>query len=179
MTRFRTLHSQLILALGILVWCSVCPRISLAQAVFGVIRGSVVDSSGLPVAGAKVTALNQNTREIRTVSTDATGNFVFPAMIPAPYTVAVEMAGFKKYEKSDAVLTAQARLEVGRLALEVGQVTESVQVTAAPTPVQTASSERSSVITAQQAAQLPILSRNISHYLTLIPGAVSQSWRRD
>jgi hypothetical protein len=145
-----------------------------AQAVFGVIRGSVADASGLAVAGAKVSALNQNTREVRTVATDTSGDFVFPAMIPGPYNVTVEVAGFKKYEKTDAVLTAQGRLDVGRLVLEVGQVTESVQVTAAPTPVQTSSSERSATVTGQQVAELPILSRNISHYVTLIPGAVSQ-----
>jgi hypothetical protein len=177
MERFRQCNAQprgswlLILSILMMAAAIVC----YGQAVFGVIRGSVADSSGLPIAGVKVTALNQNTRELRSTTTDTQGDFVFPALIPGSYTVAVEVSGFKKYEKRDAVLTAQGHLDIGRLTLTVGQVTETVQVTAPATPVQTASAERSSTITAKQAAELPVLSRNISHYLLLIPGAVSQS----
>jgi hypothetical protein len=145
-----------------------------AQAVFGVIRGSVVDSSGLPVPAAKVTVVNQNTRETRTLSADPSGDFVFPALIPGPYTISAEASGFKKFEKKNLLLSAEERLDAGQLRLEVGQVTESVSVTASATPVQTASSERSATITGSEMAGLPILSRNISSYMRLLPGAVEQ-----
>lgn len=126
------------------------------------IRGSVVDPTGLAVPAAKIVVQNQATRETRTVSSDHEGDFVFPALIPGPYTVTVEAAGFKKLQKNDVQLSAEERLDIGQLRLEVGQVTESVQVTAPPTVVQTASAERSQVISGQQVAELPILSRNIS-----------------
>src|SRR5262249_8249587 len=132
------------------------------QAVYGTLRGTVVDPSGLPTAGTKVTVMNQVTRETRSAATDASGNFVFPALVPSMYTVTVEAPGFKKSETRDVPLTAEERADVGQLRLEVGQVTESVVVTAPATPVQTASSERSAVITGREVADLPILSRNIS-----------------
>jgi hypothetical protein len=144
------------------------------QAVFGVIRGSVVDSTGLAVPAAKVSVLNQNTREVRSVSTGPQGDFVVPALIPAPYTITVEAQGFKKLRKQDVLLTAQERLDAGQFRLEVGQVTESVVVTTAPVGVQTASAERSATITGSQMAELPILSRNISSYMRMLPGAVEQ-----
>jgi hypothetical protein len=118
--------------------------------------------------------MNQVTRETRSVVTDTSGNFVFPALVPSTYTVAAEAAGFKKFETRDIPLTAEERVDVGQLRLEVGQVTESVVVTAPTTPVQTASSERSAVITGRQVAELPILSRNISSYMRILPGAVEQ-----
>src|SRR5215831_19122248 len=122
---------------------TVVAAVAQAQAVFGVMRGTVVDSSGLPVPSAKVSVLNQNTRELRTLPVDSSGGFVFPALVPAPYTITVEAEGFKKFQKMDVLLSAEERLDAGQLRLEVGQVTESVSVTAAPVSVQTASSERS------------------------------------
>jgi hypothetical protein len=147
---------------------------ALAQAVFGVIRGTVVDSSGLSVVAAKVTVVNQNTRETRTLSSDTSGDVVFPALIPGPYTISVEASGFKKFEKKNLLLSAEERLDAGQLKLEIGQVTESVSVSEMSTPVQTASSERSATISGSEVATLPILSRNISSYMRLLPGAVEQ-----
>jgi hypothetical protein len=145
-----------------------------AQAVYGTLRGTVVDASGLPAPNAKVTLSNQVTREARTAATDSSGDFVFPGLVPSSYTVTVEAAGFKKYEKQNIPMTAEERVDVGQLHLEVGQVTESVVVTATQTPVQTASSERSAVISGREVAELPILSRNISSYMRILPGAVEQ-----
>lgn len=160
-------------AFSILALCLTVAPVA-AQAVYGTLRGTAVDPSGLPVAGAKVTIANQLTREMRTSSTDTSGDFVFPGLVPSAYTVTVEAAGFKRFEKNDIPLTAEARVDVGQLRLEVGQVTESVVVKADQTPVQTASSERSAVITGREVAELPILSRNISSYMRILPGAVEQ-----
>lgn len=158
-----------------LAFVIVLVQLAWAQTVFGVIRGAVADSSGLPVAGTKVTIRNQNSREARSVTSDDSGDFVFPALIPGQYTATVEAKGFKKYETTGIVLSAEERLDIGRLVLEVGQLTESVVVTAPPTPLQTANAERSTVVNGEQVAELPILSRNVSLYMRLIPGAVEQS----
>src|SRR5215469_10393896 len=114
----------LIFALSILLAAAVAND-ALAQAVFGVIRGTVVDSTGLPVAAAKVSVVNQSTREIRTLSADSSGDVVFPALIPGPYTISAEASGFKKFEKKNLLLSAEERLDAGQLRLEIGQVTES------------------------------------------------------
>src|SRR5215471_1950958 len=163
----------LIFALFLLLAAAVANN-AFAQAVFGVIRGSVVDSTGLPVPAAKVSVVNQSTRETRTLSADPAGDFVFPALIPGPYTIITEASGFKKFEKKNLLLSAEERLDAGQLRLEIGQVTESVSVVASTTPLQTASSERSATISGSEMAELPILSRNISSYMRLLPGAVEQ-----
>jgi len=166
--------ATLVALLAILAWVSCLTAFGQATD-YGVVRGSVTDPTGLPVAGAKITASNQTTRETRVVSTDAMGEFVIPSLLAGLYTITAEVPGFKKLVKSDIHLTAEERADVGQLRLEVGQVTESVVVTASPTTVQTASAERSLVITGNQVAQLPSLSRNIGSYLRLMPGAVEAS----
>src|SRR5215470_14974940 len=88
-----------------------------AQAVYGTLRGTVVDPSGLPTGGAKVTVMNQVTRETWSAAADTSGNFVFPALVPSTYTVAVEAPGFKKFETRDIPLTAEDRVDVGQLRL--------------------------------------------------------------
>ena len=144
------------------------------QAVYGVIRGSVVDPSGSAIPKTKVSIQNQNTREARSAETDEAGDFAFPGLLPGSYTVTVEAQGFKRYEAKDLLLSAEDRLDVGQIHLEVGQVSESVTVTASAAAVQTASSERSQVISGQQMAELPILSRNMSSYMRMLPAAVEQ-----
>src|SRR5689334_17816850 len=64
------------------------------QAAYGVIRGTVVDSSGLPVPAARVKISNQTTRESRPAATNQSGDFVFPSLLPGLYTVTIEAAGF-------------------------------------------------------------------------------------
>jgi len=174
--------------LAIAAMCAVALVLVLAQAasaqmVFGVIRGSVTDSSGSAVPAAKVTVLNVDTRETRTVSSDETGSFVIPALMPGPYKLTVEAAGFKLYEKTGVILSASERLDVGQVSMQLGALSESVEVSAAAAPVQTASAERSTIVNGQQVGELPILSRNVSMYLRMVPGAVdsgdSFAWQVD
>ena len=159
--------------LCLLLACVLVPTAG-AQAAFGVVRGSVTDPTGLPVPNAQVTALNERTRELRSATSDTEGNFVIPALMPGPYTIAAEASGFKRTEKKGVNLAAEERVDVGDLSLQVGQVTEKVEVEATPTQVQTTSAERSLVITGRQVSELPILSRNISSYMRILPGAVEQ-----
>ena len=95
-------------------------------------------------------------------------------MIPGSYTLAVEHEGFKKYEKQHLMLTASERLAVGEIRLEVGGVGESITVTATGAAVQTASSERSGMVTNSQMANLSVINRNFMYLVTLQPGVVAQ-----
>src|ERR1022692_4163949 len=70
----------------------------------GKIVGSVLDPSGAPIAGAKVTVINEGTAESRTAITDETGTFTFPILAVGNYTIKAESAGFEGYEQKGLVL---------------------------------------------------------------------------
>jgi len=143
-----------------------------AQEVGGAITGSVADSTGGAMAGAKVTLISEETQAARSVTTDAQGNFEFTAVRPGVYTVAAENAGFKKYQKEHLELTPGDKLAVGTLSLEVGSVNESVTVAAEGAMLQTASSERSGIVTSEEIKDLTVINRDFTTFAELQPGVV-------
>ncbi|MDW8130258.1 MAG: carboxypeptidase regulatory-like domain-containing protein [Bryobacterales bacterium] len=162
----------MLLALGVLVTLA---GVAGAQTVSGYISGTVVDSSGLPVPGAQVTLINEATGEQRTQQSNAAGDFVFSAVLPGRYTVAVEAKGFKRVEKQNLNITASERLAAGQFVLEVGSITEAITVTAEGTPVQVASPERSAVLTSSQISALMARGRDFFTLLKVLPGVVPPS----
>ncbi|MEO8593742.1 MAG: carboxypeptidase-like regulatory domain-containing protein [Candidatus Solibacter sp.] len=146
-----------------------------AQSASGVVIGSVVDPGGAAVPGASIALLNQNTGDKQTTATQADGAFVFPAVLPGRYTVSIEKQGFKRLEQKDLAVTATERVAAGRLVLEIGAVTESVEVAATAAPVQTESGDRSTLITSSQIATQSSLSRNIFSDMRLLPGVIEAS----
>jgi hypothetical protein len=89
---------------------------ALAQSISGSLSGSVVDSSDAVIAGAAVRVINEATGQERNTTTEPTGVFVIPGLVPGRYTIRVEAAGFKPLErKGNVVLTAE-RLTVGETA---------------------------------------------------------------
>ena len=93
------------------------------------ITGTVTDPSGAVVAGAQVTVTQQSTSVKRSATTNASGNFTVPSLLPASYSVTIEAAGFKTVAQTVTVLADQIRdLNVR---LEVGQSTQQVIVEAA------------------------------------------------
>ena len=107
-----------------------------AQLERGKIAGFVKDQSGAVVPGATVTAVNVETRLKRSVVSDATGYYVFPALAPGAYDVEVELEGFKKGVQTGVRLDASANMSVD-FTLETGAISEAVTVTAEVTPLQT------------------------------------------
>jgi hypothetical protein len=146
-----------------------------AQSISGSIVGSVVDPSGLPVAGATVTLTETATSGKLQVPTDEGGRFTFAGLLPGKYGVSIEMSGFKRLEQRSINLTAGERLTVGEMRLEVGALVESVEVSAQGTPVQTASAERAGVVTGSQVEALAIRGRNVTSLLQLLSGVVDTS----
>ncbi len=143
-----------------------------AQTITGTIVGAVNDPTGLPVAGANVTLTHASTGVERQVQTNTTGDFVFNAVPPGTYKITIESAGFKKIEQTSVNLLANERLAVGTISLAVGSVNESVTVAADAAVVQTASAERSGVLTSSQVDNLMIKGRNAITLLQLLPGVV-------
>ena len=143
-----------------------------AQSISGSIVGTVVDPGRLAVPAANVTLVNVATGEKRQMATNETGAFFFGSLQPGEYNLGVEAGGFKRYEKRGMNLSAAETLAAGEVVLEVGAVTEFVEVTAQGATVQTASAERAGIITGDQVENMAILGRNVTSLLQLLPGVV-------
>src|SRR6476646_12119428 len=103
------------------------PR-SLGQAVFGSILGTVVDSQGSAVVGAKVTVTSVTKGTADEVLTNDSGNYTVSHLIPDTYNIRVEAQGFKAYEVKNVQVSADTSAKVDAT-MAVGAVTQSVEVT--------------------------------------------------
>ncbi len=148
-----------------------------AQAVNATILGTVVDSSGAVVANAKVTATETTTNNSRNAQTNESGNFVFPDATPGRYSLTAEAAGFKREIRSnvDVVVNTSTRVD---LRLTPGNVSESIEVTDAPPPLQTDRADTGRKIEAVQTENLPVgTNRNFQNLLNLVPGTTRASFQ--
>ena len=96
-------------------------------------------------------------------------------MAPGSYTVAVKATGFKSYAQKDINLASSDTRDLGRIALELGTVTQEVSVTATAQQVQVASSEKSSLIDGNQINSIALKGRDLFGLLQLIPGITGVS----
>src|ERR1035438_3002465 len=112
------------------------PLLLSAQSTFGTILGTVTDASGAVVPQAKIVITNQGENTIRNVSTDLQGNFEASNLKAGSYTVTAEAGGFKRFKTTGLELTARQTLRVN-IALELGQVTETLNVSASAAVVAT------------------------------------------
>jgi hypothetical protein len=110
------------------------PPSSTTQTINGVVSGSIVDATGLPVAGAAVSLQNTASFLRTDASSEASGEFVFLSVQPGTYSLIVEAKGFKRFEKSPVIVTASERVAAGTLQLQVGAVTETVTVSGESLP---------------------------------------------
>jgi Carboxypeptidase regulatory-like domain/TonB-dependent Receptor Plug Domain len=149
--------------------------ISAQMTVTGTITGEVTDPSGAAVSEATVTLTSNATHENRIAKTAADGSFRFLAIPPETYTVRVEHAGFKAYERTQVTLTANERLDLGHISFELGAVTQTISVQAQGATVQTDSSENSAVLTNNQVSNLTARGRDVVSLLRTIPGVGYQA----
>jgi hypothetical protein len=112
-----------------------------AQSLSGAVSGSVVDPSGDAIAGASVTLLSEATRQTRSTTTNELGAFTFFSAPPGSYSVTIEHQGFQGLQRTALALSANERLSLGAIRLNIGDVNEKVTVAAVGASVQTASSE--------------------------------------
>jgi hypothetical protein len=143
--------------------------------VTGTIAGNVVDSTGQAVAGAKVTLTSARTAESRATTTNELGAFTLNAVQPETYNLRIEQRGFKVYNRSNVVVSANERVATGDIVLQVGEVTESISVVAEAAQVQTDSSEHSASLTTTQVANLTAKGREVVSMLRTIPGVQYQA----
>jgi hypothetical protein len=148
-----------------------------AQEVRASITGIVTDPSGAPVAGAVVSATSQERNTSVSQESNTTGIFVTPFLAPGIYRVTVEKPGFKRFVRERIVLQAQdrARLDVQ---LELGDVSQSVNVSADVSLLQTETASRSQVIANELISQIPTQGRNPFQIAWAAPGVIKTGgWR--
>jgi len=134
------------------------------------ITGTVTDTQGAAVSGAIVTATNTGTGVTKQSKTSDEGRYSFGAVFdPGTYTVKVELQGFKTATSEQLVLQIGDVREVN-IALEPGNISDQVVVTAEAPLVETETSVRGEVITGRQITELPLNGRNFATFATLIPG---------
>jgi hypothetical protein len=140
------------------------------QMLAGRISGTIADTSGAAVAGAKVTITNTDTQAIRTVATDGKGFYSVEQLPIGPYEIEVDQSGFKRATQAGLSLTADARV-TANFTLQVGDLSQSVSVEARPEQLNTVSGEIAHVVDQRQVENLPLNGRTYMELLTLVPGA--------
>ncbi|HVF58154.1 MAG TPA: TonB-dependent receptor [Pyrinomonadaceae bacterium] len=166
---FSRILLSFILSCGAAGWAS-------GQGTASRLTGTVTDSSGAVVAGAAVTLTNEATQVSFTTETTESGTYVFDSIQIGIYSVAVEKAGFKKFVSTGNKVNINQPATVN-VTVEVGGVTEVVQVSATAELVQTSSSGNfGNTVEERPLETLPLVGvrgRNPLQFLTFQPGVVS------
>ena len=147
-----------------------------AQQVFGSIFGTVTDSSGSAVVGAKVTVTDVNKGTQFEVTTDVSGNYNKGQLVPGQYTVTFESKGFGsvKSDVLDVRVNAAARYDA---LLKVGDISTQVEVAATAPLLQTDRSDVAQTFTAKEINDLPNIGRNLQAMELLNPGTAKIGWQ--
>src|SRR6266851_1371560 len=145
----------------------------LAQSTYGSIAGAATDSSGAAVAEAQVTLTNLGTSEKRTQTTGGDGLYSFVNLFPGRYKIDVEKTGFKRFTRPEVVVEVNqsARIDV---TLQVGDVTQTVEVTGETPLLESETSSLGQVVEQRETNELPLNGRNIFNLTAIAPSVVPQ-----
>jgi hypothetical protein len=146
----------------------------LAQSTPSTMTGLVKDSSGAIVPGAKVQAVNVSSGVAIVALTNTSGLYHTPSLVPGPYRLEVEAAGFQKLVRSGLVVQIGQTLQVDAT-LQLGSVQETVNVTSASPVLETQSSSVTQLVEKEMVQGMPMPNRTSTALLALIPGAAVQN----
>src|SRR5216684_273471 len=171
---------KLNLILGALLQTALClslaavfaPRLS-AQTAYGSIAGTVADSSGAAISDAQVTLTNTNTAEKREQQSGTDGLYAFVNLLPGRYRVDVEKTGFKRVSRPEVIVEVGQVVRID-LALQVGEVTQTIEVTGETPQLQSETSSMGQVVEERKANELPLNGRNVFNLITLAPAVIPQ-----
>lgn len=150
-----------------------------AQNTSSSISGSVCDSADSIMPGIEVKLSNELTNFLRTTTTNAEGFFALPNLDPGTYSLQISAQGFKSYTQSGIELTAGDKRSIGRIQLALGEITESVTVTADLAPVMLGSGDRTGVLTGQEIDKMALRGRDFLDAIGLLPGVVDTADARE
>jgi len=162
--------------LTLLLFCSLL----VGQNISSSVKGTLVDPTGAAVPGAACTLTNQATGVALNTTSGNDGSFTFPNVLAGTYSLKVVATGFKAHETTNIVVTTSEVRTLGRITLQLGEIQETVSVTAEAAALQLASSEKSGTITVDQLQNIAVRGRDFFTYLLTVPGVVDNfSQRRE
>jgi hypothetical protein len=168
-TRTATMLVSGLIALALML----APTALLAQTgggTFGTILGVVNDETGAVVPKVAVTATNEKTGVGRSGTSNSEGSYQIPALLPGTYKVEAEISGFKKYQQAGVVLRVNESARVD-IKLQVGEVTQTVEVQAEAPLLNTSTGTVGHVIDNKAVVEMPLNGRDFTQLTLLIPGA--------
>jgi hypothetical protein len=155
------------LSIGILLVCAA--SLALAQAGRGSVSGLVTDPAGAVVAGAKVVLLNQATGVAQHTVTSSAGLYTFISLNPGVYRVTASQTGFKSIAQDKVTVTVDQVTEVN-ITLQVGVISETIEVTQAVQLVEPSNSTVGQLIESATIDRVPLVSRNVYDLIQLSAG---------
>jgi len=153
------------------------PAAAWAQVVGGSISGTVTDSTGSRIAGTIVVVHNVETGTERKLVTDSDGRYGAPSLTVGSYDVIVKRDGFAPERRSGISLTVGQSTQVD-LTLQVGAVSELVNVVDTPATVNLTTQQTSGLVDERQVKQLPLNGRSYDQLITLNPATVNYTGQR-
>ena len=139
------------------------------------ISGTVKDQSGAVLPGVEITATQTETGIGRTTISNETGSYVLPNLAVGPYRLEAALGGFRTFVQSGIVLQVNTNPVINPV-LEVGQLSEQVEVQANAALVETRNSGVGQVIENERILELPLNGRNVTELLTLSGATVQSSY---
>ena len=164
------------LLFSMMMYLCIVTNISYAQESRAVVLGRVTDSSGAAVPNAKITAQSLDTNITTSSVSNADGGFQLNYLQPGPYKITVEATGFKKTSRDSVDVRVGDRLALD-FSLEVGAVSDTVNITTEAPLLDTSSATTGMVIDGKRAAELPVVGGNSFYLSRLSPGVMTSGGR--
>jgi hypothetical protein len=176
MTRLFRARCLTALALAIAVAC-LAPTAASAQQLYGSIVGTVTDAQGAATPGVAVVATNTGTGLKVEAVTDTSGGYVLRNLLPGTYNLTANLAGFRDHTEKGIPVQAGNPVRID-VKLEVGALTETVEVVSETTLLKTEKADLGSQISAAAITNLPLNQfRNYQTLLNLVPGATPTQYQ--
>jgi hypothetical protein len=139
---------------------------------YGRITGLVTDSAGAVVPGASIKVINTATNATVALSTNAEGIYDMPNLVPGPYKVEVQVAGFKRYERGPIEVRVGDVLRIN-VQLELGPISESVVVASQAPMLEDATATLGHLVDNRRIQELPLPGQNPAYLTLLAPGVIT------
>src|SRR5579875_2924681 len=168
------MRSRLVLLLLLPFAAAIFSTHGTAQELAATLTGTVTDPTGAAIPGATVVIhSNATNTDVRTVTTDSSGNYSATNLQPGDYTVNIKQPGFSTFSAQNVVLLV-AQKHTLDAQLKTGQLSQTVVVQETTTPVQTTTAEQSGTVTGTQVRELALNNRNFEQLVLLQPGVAGQ-----
>ncbi|RPI18982.1 MAG: carboxypeptidase regulatory-like domain-containing protein, partial [Acidobacteria bacterium] len=162
-TRYLCVAALLLMAVGAALF---------GQDPRGTMLGRVTDATGAVMPGVEVRATNAETGVTITALTNERGNFNMPFLLPAVYKVTAEMPGFKGYAREGVQIRVGQTVEIN-IPMEVGEISQTVNVTAETPVLDTAGASLGQIIDERRILELPLFAGNPAELTMLAPGVMN------